>query len=92
LRQIQVWTAVYEITNEDQLPLGVSKNTFDLGIVELVQQAMQSVSVTMNVTDQIVSLNSHLVASSVLIGASSRLGHRNRCGCLPDAYPGESLL
>ena len=52
-------TAIYEITHEDHLPLGVSKNTFDLGIVELVQQAMQSVSVTMNVTDEIVSLNSH---------------------------------
>ena len=35
----------------------MSKNTFDLAIVELVQQAMQSVSVTMSVTDEIVSLN-----------------------------------
>jgi hypothetical protein len=38
-------TAIYEITNKDHLPLGVSKNNLDLGIVEFVQQAMQSVSV-----------------------------------------------
>ena len=35
------------------------EDTFDLGIVELALQAMQSVRVTMNVTDEIVSSNSH---------------------------------
>ena len=49
-------TAIYEITNKDHLPLRISKNTFDLGVLELAQQSMQSVSMTMNVTNEIVSL------------------------------------
>ena len=57
-------TAVYEITNRDHLPLWVPKDAFDLGVVELVQQSMQSVGMTMNVTNEIVSLVSHELASS----------------------------
>ena len=49
-------TAIYEITNKDHLPLWMPKDPFDLGVVELVQQSMQSVSMTMNVTGEIVSL------------------------------------
>ena len=52
-------TAVYEITDEDHFPLWMSVDTFDLDVVELVQQSMQSVSMTVNVTDEIVSLDSH---------------------------------
>jgi hypothetical protein len=51
--------AIYEVTSEDHLPFGMPQNTFDFGVVELAQQAMQSVSVTMNVADEIVSLKSH---------------------------------
>jgi hypothetical protein len=35
------------------------KNAFHLGIVELAQQSMQSVSMTVDVTNEIVSLDSH---------------------------------
>jgi hypothetical protein len=59
-----VGTAVYEITNKDHLPLWVPKDAFNLGVVELVQQSMQSVCMTMNVTNEIVSLVSHELASS----------------------------
>ena len=52
-------TAIYEITNKDHLPLWMPKDALDLGVVELVQQSMQSVSMTMNVTNEIVSLDSH---------------------------------
>jgi hypothetical protein len=49
-------TAIYEITNKDYLPLWMPKNAFHLGIVELVQQSMQSVSMTVDVNNEIVSL------------------------------------
>jgi len=52
-------TAIYEITNKDHLPLWMPKNAFDLGVIELVQQSMQSVSMTVDVTNEIVSLDSH---------------------------------
>jgi len=51
--------AIDKIANEDHLPSRMPENTFDFGVVELAYQAMQSVGVTMNVTDEIVSLNSH---------------------------------
>ena len=53
---------------------------------------MQSVSVTMNVTDEIVSLNSHWVGSSVRVMRLGGHGRRNRRGCLPGAYPGKNRL
>jgi len=52
-------TAIYEITNKDHLPLWMPKNAFHLAIVELLQQSMQSVSMTVDVTNEIVSLASH---------------------------------
>ena len=52
-------TAIYEITNKDHFSLRISKNTIDLGVLELVQKSMQSVSMTMNVTNEIVSFVSH---------------------------------
>jgi hypothetical protein len=54
-----VGTAVYEITNKDHLPLWMPKNAIDLAVVEFVQQSMQSVSITVDVTNEIVSLDSH---------------------------------
>jgi len=52
-------TAIYEITHKDHFPLWMPENTFGLGVVELVQQSMQSVSMTVDVTNEIVSLESH---------------------------------
>lgn len=52
-------SAIYEITNKDHFPLWMPENTFDLGVVELVHESMQSVSMTMNVTAEIVSLDRH---------------------------------
>jgi hypothetical protein len=61
-------TAIYEITSKDHFALRISKNTIDLGVLELVQQSMQSVSMTVNVTNEIVSLASHELASSFSTG------------------------
>src|SRR5207248_8303938 len=54
-----VRTAIYEITDEDHFPLRMSVETFDLDVVELVQQSMQRVSMTMDVTNEIKSLDVH---------------------------------
>ena len=45
--------------NKDHLPLRMPKEAFDLAVVELAQQSMQSVSMTMNVTNQIVPFDGH---------------------------------
>ena len=65
------WTAIYEITNKDHLPLRMLEETIDVALVELAQQSMQSVSMTMNVTNKIVSWDSHCVASALLFAAQS---------------------
>ena len=51
--------AIYEIADEDHLPFRMPEHTFDFNVIELAQQAMQRVSVTMNVTNEIVSLDGH---------------------------------
>jgi len=76
-------TAIYEITNKDHFPLWMPENTFDLGVVELVQQSMQSVSMTMNVTNEIVSLDSHQVASALLYGVMAITGIETATAAYP---------
>jgi hypothetical protein len=83
-------TAIYEITNKDHLPLRISKNTVDLDVLELAQQSMQSVSMTMNVTNEIVSLDSHYIALLCRSARHRGQWRRNRHDCLPGAYPGQS--
>jgi HD domain len=74
-----LWAAIYEITNKDHLPLWVPENSFNLGVVESVQQSMQSLGMTMNVTNQIVSLDSH--AESFYSKSARRQMNSNRSDC-----------
>jgi hypothetical protein len=56
-----LWATVYEITNEDHLLFWVLENTLDFDVIECAQQAMQRISVTMYVTNEIVFLKRHRV-------------------------------
>jgi hypothetical protein len=75
--------AIYEIANEDHLPFWMLKNTFNYLIFKLLQQAVQGISVTMNVTDEVVSLDSHLgLLLCLMDGLGQTAGDRtfaNRC-------------
>jgi hypothetical protein len=74
-------TAIYKITNKDHSPLWMPEDTFDLGVVEFVQQSMQSAGMTMNVTNEIVSLDSH--AESFYSKSARREMNSNRSVCSP---------
>jgi hypothetical protein len=76
-----VRAAIYEIADEDHLPLWMPENAFDFGVVELPHQAMQSVSVTVDVADQIVSLKSH--EQFFRAGPPCRPRALNHCGAYP---------